>query len=122
MKHPARWIALAVALVVVVFGVVLAVNVGNDPQADAQQSPFLGQGGARRSTSRRSTGGTVSNAVDRGQGGDHQLLEHVVHPVPSRRRPRSKEFYARARGRPRLRDGRHRARSTGEHEGDHGRT
>jgi peroxiredoxin len=43
MKHPARWIALAVALVVVVFGVVLAVNVGNDPQADAQQSPFLGK-------------------------------------------------------------------------------
>jgi len=43
VKHPARWIAGAVALVVVVFGVVLAVNVGNDPAADAQQSPFLGK-------------------------------------------------------------------------------
>ena len=43
MKHPLRWIALAVAVIVVVFGVVLAVNVGNDPQEDAQQSPFLGK-------------------------------------------------------------------------------
>ena len=43
MKHPARWVALTVALIVVVFGVVLAVNVGNDPQEDAQQSPFLGK-------------------------------------------------------------------------------
>jgi cytochrome c biogenesis protein CcmG/thiol:disulfide interchange protein DsbE len=43
VKHPARWIALAVAAIVVVFGVVLAVNVGNDPQADAQHSPFVGK-------------------------------------------------------------------------------
>jgi thiol-disulfide isomerase/thioredoxin len=43
VKHPARWIALAVAVVVVVFGVVLAVNVGTDPQAAEQQSPFLGK-------------------------------------------------------------------------------
>ena len=43
MKHPARWIALVVAVVVVVFGVVLAVNVGNDPQATRKQSPFLGK-------------------------------------------------------------------------------
>ena len=56
MKHPARWIAAsAVAAVVVVFGVVLALNVGDDPQDDAQQSHLLGQGGARRSTCRRST-------------------------------------------------------------------
>jgi cytochrome c biogenesis protein CcmG/thiol:disulfide interchange protein DsbE len=43
VRHPARWIALAVAVVVVVFGVVLALNVGNDPQADAQRSRLLDQ-------------------------------------------------------------------------------
>jgi cytochrome c biogenesis protein CcmG/thiol:disulfide interchange protein DsbE len=43
VKHPLRWVALAVALIVIGFGVVLAVNVGNDPQEDAQQSPFLGK-------------------------------------------------------------------------------
>jgi thiol-disulfide isomerase/thioredoxin len=43
VRHPARWVALAVALVVVVFGVVLAVNVGNDPQAAEKHSPFLGK-------------------------------------------------------------------------------
>ena len=43
MRHPARWIALAVALVVVVLGVILAVNVGNDPQDQAQHSPFVGK-------------------------------------------------------------------------------
>jgi cytochrome c biogenesis protein CcmG/thiol:disulfide interchange protein DsbE len=41
VKHPARWIALAVAVVVVVLGVVLAVNVGNDPAAEAQRSRLL---------------------------------------------------------------------------------
>lgn len=43
MKHPARWIALGVALVVVVLGVVLALNVGNDPEAEAQRSRLLDQ-------------------------------------------------------------------------------
>jgi cytochrome c biogenesis protein CcmG/thiol:disulfide interchange protein DsbE len=43
VKHPLRWVALAVALIVIVFGVVLAVNVGNDPQEDARVSPFLGK-------------------------------------------------------------------------------
>ena len=43
MKHPARIAALAVALVVIVFGVVLAVTVSSDPQAEDQQSPFLGK-------------------------------------------------------------------------------
>ncbi len=47
MKHPARIAALAVAVVVVVFGVVLALNVGNDPQADAKQSHLRRQGRAR---------------------------------------------------------------------------
>ena len=43
MKHPARIAALAVALVVVVFGVVLALNVGSDPQEDARQSHLVGK-------------------------------------------------------------------------------
>ena len=43
MKHPARIAALAVAVVVIVFGVVLALNVGNDPQADAKQSHLVGK-------------------------------------------------------------------------------
>ena len=43
MKRPARWIALSVAIVVVVLGVVLALNVGADPAQDAKQSPFLGK-------------------------------------------------------------------------------
>jgi cytochrome c biogenesis protein CcmG, thiol:disulfide interchange protein DsbE len=43
VKHPARLAALAVALVVVVFGVVLALNVGSDPQEDAQQSHLVGK-------------------------------------------------------------------------------
>ena len=43
MKHPARIAAFAVALVVVVFGVVLALNVGSDPQADTKQSHLVGK-------------------------------------------------------------------------------
>lgn len=43
MKHPARVVALAVALVVVVLGVVLAMNVGSDPQQDAKQSHLVGK-------------------------------------------------------------------------------
>jgi cytochrome c biogenesis protein CcmG/thiol:disulfide interchange protein DsbE len=43
VKHPARFIALAVAVVVVVFGVVLAVTVSSDPASEDQASPFLGK-------------------------------------------------------------------------------
>jgi cytochrome c biogenesis protein CcmG/thiol:disulfide interchange protein DsbE len=43
VKHPARIAALAVAFVVVVFGVVLALNVGSDPQADTKQSHLVGK-------------------------------------------------------------------------------
>jgi cytochrome c biogenesis protein CcmG/thiol:disulfide interchange protein DsbE len=43
VKHPARWAAAAVAVVVVVFGVVLALNVGTDPQEDAKQSQLVGK-------------------------------------------------------------------------------
>jgi cytochrome c biogenesis protein CcmG/thiol:disulfide interchange protein DsbE len=43
VKHPARIVALAVAVVVIVFGVVLALNVGSDPQEDAKQSHLVGK-------------------------------------------------------------------------------
>jgi cytochrome c biogenesis protein CcmG/thiol:disulfide interchange protein DsbE len=43
VKHPARIAALAVAVVVIVFGVVLALNVGGDPQEDAKQSHLVGK-------------------------------------------------------------------------------
>jgi cytochrome c biogenesis protein CcmG, thiol:disulfide interchange protein DsbE len=43
VKHPARVVAFAVALVVVVLGVVLALNVGSDPEQDAKQSHLVGK-------------------------------------------------------------------------------
>jgi cytochrome c biogenesis protein CcmG/thiol:disulfide interchange protein DsbE len=43
VKHPARIVALAVAVVVVVFGIVLALNVGADPEQDAKQSHLVGK-------------------------------------------------------------------------------
>jgi len=42
VKHRARWIALAAGLVVTVFAVVLATQVGTDPRADANKSHLLG--------------------------------------------------------------------------------
>jgi cytochrome c biogenesis protein CcmG/thiol:disulfide interchange protein DsbE len=43
VKNGARWAALAVLLIVVVFGVILALNVGSDPQRDALESHLLGK-------------------------------------------------------------------------------
>jgi cytochrome c biogenesis protein CcmG/thiol:disulfide interchange protein DsbE len=43
MKHPTRWIAGGVALVVVSFAVVLATQVGDDPRADANTSHLSGK-------------------------------------------------------------------------------
>jgi cytochrome c biogenesis protein CcmG, thiol:disulfide interchange protein DsbE len=43
VKHPARIAALAVAVVVVVFGIVLALTVGSDPDQDAKQSHLVGK-------------------------------------------------------------------------------
>lgn len=43
MRHPARWISLAVAGVVIVLGVVLALNVGTDPLAASKSSRLLGK-------------------------------------------------------------------------------
>ncbi len=43
MKHPTRWIALAVAFVVALVAVILATQVGNDPRADATKSQLVGK-------------------------------------------------------------------------------
>jgi cytochrome c biogenesis protein CcmG/thiol:disulfide interchange protein DsbE len=43
VKHTARWIGLAIALVLVLFAVVLATQVGTDPRADAKQSQLTGR-------------------------------------------------------------------------------
>jgi cytochrome c biogenesis protein CcmG/thiol:disulfide interchange protein DsbE len=43
VKHPARWIALAVGVVLVAFAVVLATQVGNDPRLDAKRSHLNGR-------------------------------------------------------------------------------
>ena len=42
MKHPARWIAATVGVVVVVLAIVLALNVGTDPQVESQKNRLLG--------------------------------------------------------------------------------
>lgn len=43
MRHPARWAALAVGSVVAVLAIVLATQVGTNPQADVQTSRLVGQ-------------------------------------------------------------------------------
>ena len=43
MKHPTRWIALGVAIVVALVAVVLATQVGGDPRADATKSQLVGE-------------------------------------------------------------------------------
>ncbi|MGZ4675533.1 MAG: TlpA family protein disulfide reductase [Acidimicrobiia bacterium] len=43
MRHPLRWITLGVGVLVVVFAVVLAVNVGTDPRSELNTSRLLGK-------------------------------------------------------------------------------
>jgi cytochrome c biogenesis protein CcmG/thiol:disulfide interchange protein DsbE len=43
VRHPTRWIALTVAVVVAAFAIVLATQVSSDPSAEAQRSPLLGK-------------------------------------------------------------------------------
>jgi thiol-disulfide isomerase/thioredoxin len=43
VKHPFRWIALAVGIAVAAFAVVLAVNVSTDPRSDFDTSRLLGK-------------------------------------------------------------------------------
>jgi cytochrome c biogenesis protein CcmG, thiol:disulfide interchange protein DsbE len=59
VKHPTRWIALAVAVVVIAVGVVLATQVGGDPRADATHSQLVGERAPRFSV-RPLDGGSLS--------------------------------------------------------------
>lgn len=43
MKHPARWVAVAVAVVLVALAVVLGTQIGNDPRKDASTSQLAGK-------------------------------------------------------------------------------
>jgi cytochrome c biogenesis protein CcmG/thiol:disulfide interchange protein DsbE len=92
VKHRARWIALAVALVVVGFGVVLAVNVGNDPQKDAQRSPFLGKQVPNFDLATL-TGGRVSNVSTTGKSVIINFWNTWCTPC-RQELPQLKEFYA----------------------------
>jgi cytochrome c biogenesis protein CcmG/thiol:disulfide interchange protein DsbE len=42
VKHPTRWLALTVAVIVLAFAVVLATQVGSDPQAESKTSALVG--------------------------------------------------------------------------------
>jgi cytochrome c biogenesis protein CcmG/thiol:disulfide interchange protein DsbE len=43
VKHPARLVAVGVAVVVALVGIVLATQVGGDPRADTRSSPLVGR-------------------------------------------------------------------------------
>jgi len=43
MSHPARWAALAVGVTVAAFGIVLATQVGTNPQAATERSQLVGK-------------------------------------------------------------------------------
>ena len=62
MKHPARWITIAVAVVVAVIGIVLATQVGTDPTADTRSSPLLGKAAPQFSV-RTLDGARVTNTT-----------------------------------------------------------
>jgi thiol-disulfide isomerase/thioredoxin len=42
VKHPTRWLALTVALIVLLFAVVLGTQVGSNPQAESKTSALVG--------------------------------------------------------------------------------
>ena len=92
MKHPFRWIAIAVGRVVGVLAVVLA-----RPSA-ATRIGSLNTAGRRQAGAgvlgRRARRQAVRSAEPRGQGRARELLELVVHPVPARSTPLSR-WYAR---------------------------
>jgi cytochrome c biogenesis protein CcmG/thiol:disulfide interchange protein DsbE len=66
MRHPARWAALGVGVLVCVLGVVLATQVGTSPTQDAQSSRLLGKA-APRFTAHTFDGGTISTQTLAGQ-------------------------------------------------------
>jgi cytochrome c biogenesis protein CcmG/thiol:disulfide interchange protein DsbE len=66
MRHPIRWIALGVAVVVVTVGIVLATQVGDDPRAEATRSQLVGDA-APKFTVRSLDGTSLSRADLRGR-------------------------------------------------------
>ncbi|MEX0666195.1 MAG: TlpA disulfide reductase family protein [Acidimicrobiia bacterium] len=42
MRHPTRWVALSIAAIVLAFAVVLATQIGADPQAESKKSALVG--------------------------------------------------------------------------------
>jgi cytochrome c biogenesis protein CcmG/thiol:disulfide interchange protein DsbE len=92
VKHPARWIALAVAVVVVVFGVVLALNVGSDPQEDAKQSHLVGKA-APSFDLPNLAGGRVTLADIAGKSAIVNFWNHWCIPCQEEA-PALEEFYA----------------------------
>jgi cytochrome c biogenesis protein CcmG/thiol:disulfide interchange protein DsbE len=60
MRHPARWVALTVGIVIAALAVVLATQVGTDPRKDAQTSRLVGKT-APTFTVRTFDGQTVSS-------------------------------------------------------------
>lgn len=62
MRHPTRWVASTIAVVVVAFGVVLATQVSSDPRRDDSESGLLGD--AVPTFSVRGLDGTKITAAD----------------------------------------------------------
>lgn len=67
MKHTARWIAFGVAVFVTGFAIVLATQIGGDPQADAKTTHLLGKQepvfAVRTLAGTKLTGGALSGKV-----------------------------------------------------------
>jgi len=99
-RHPARWIALAVAAVVVVLGVILALNVGDDPAAGSNQSPFLGKAAPAFDLPTLS-GGRVSNVSTAGKVAIINFWNTWCTPC-QQELPALKDFYAKHQSDPDL--------------------
>ena len=89
VKHPFRWIALAVGAGVCVLAVVLALTVSSDPHRGREHQPAGGQAGP--GVHGEGLDGTpIKSSEPRGQDRARELLELVVHPVPRRSTTRSR--------------------------------
>ena len=87
-------------VVVAVLAVVLALQVGDDRAPDASREPAPRRRRARVRPSRRSTARRVARLDLAGKAVDRELLELLVHPVPSGGPGPEVEFYERHRDEP----------------------